>query len=240
MTSGRRTRRRGLIGVLAAKRSIMVRDAAETRYGTRSRAWAMGLGGIGSLGLLFSLVAGNALAVNFTAANDAHRIFTDRVVGVHAAGYLNAQSIEAGQVPTTQIGFRTAELYGLCAIAEQDLGPLGTVSLVITAGEPVDGIVEAPEGKTIEAEWLFMAASSLEGHGENIQKLTLGQSADTVAMDGEVFPGGEPGAFGLQAELLQVGQLDAQSYGIDLQGQINLPDLRIRVLPGSRDQSDCG
>lgn len=217
----------------------MVESSEATRTGTRRRAAVPLAAGVVALGSMFGLVGSSVLAVNFTSSNQSYKIFTDRVVGQYAAGYLNAQQKQTGQTAVAQIGFQQADLYGLCAIAHQNLAGLGDISLIVTGGEPVDGTVTSPAGKKITANQLFLASNSLVGNGENISKMTLGQSADTLSMGaGNPFTG-TPGAFGLQAELMQIGNLDGDSYGIDLQGQINLPDLKIRVLPGIKSKADC-
>lgn len=237
----RRLRWRDRIAARFTERASGMVLAAETgpRHGTRPRALALVLAGLGGLGLLFDLVSQNVLAVNFTSTNTAYDVYTDKVSGQHAAGYLNEQSLQNGtKKGVVQIGFKTATLNGLCAIADQNLPTLGPVSLMIVAGEKVDGTTTAPEGQTISAQELYLASDNLAGNGDQVAKLTLGQSADSLKMDTLPFAG-SPGAFGLQAETLNVSRLDAKSYGIDLQGQINLPNLKIRVHAGDKNYADC-
>jgi Family of unknown function (DUF6230) len=238
-----RKRTRGLRGrmtrELSSRAEGMVEAAETTRTGTRRRAAVPFLAGLAALGSMFGLVGSSVLAVNFTSSNQSYKIFTDRVVGQYAAGYLNAQQKQNGTTAVAQLGFQQADLYGLCAIATQSLAGIGDISLIITGGEPVNGTVTDPAGKKITANQLFLASNSLVGNGENISKMTLGQSADTLSMGAGNPFSGTPGAFGLQAELMQIGNLDGDSYGIDLQGQINLPDLKIRVLPGLKTKTDC-
>ncbi|KQY57051.1 DUF6230 family protein [Nocardioides sp. Root151] len=215
----------------------MVEQAESTRRGTRRRALAPLFGGVAALAAMFSMVGSGVLAVNFTSANQSYKIYTDRVVGQYAAGYLSSQAQQSGSTAVAQIGFQQADLFGFCAIAKQTIGGV-PVSLLVTGGEPVNGTVTDPS-KKITANQLFMASNTLTGNGENISKMTLGQSADTLTM-GEGNPNpGTPGAFGLQAELMQIANLDGDSYGIDLKGNINLPDLKIRVLPRELTKADC-
>lgn len=219
--------------------AAMAEVSGRARMGTRRRALLPLVGGVVAVAGLFTMVGSGVLAVNFTASDQAHQIYTDRVVGQYAAGYINAQAQKSGSTAVAQIGFQQADLYGFCAIAKQDLGGvLGTVSLVVTGGEPVDGVVTDPT-KKISANKLFLASDSLLGNGENIEQMTLGQSADTLMMGtGNPNPGAA-GAFGLQAKLMQIGNLDGRSYGIDLQGNINLPDLKIRMVPGTATKASC-
>lgn len=219
--------------------TAMETDAASSVKGTRKRAIPMAATGLLAMAGMFSMVASNALAVNFTAASSTHQIYTDKVTGAHAAGSLGVQDVHGDtDEAVVNLGFKTANLNGLCIIATQELPVLGEASVVLIAGEPVDGTITADPGKTIAAEQLYVSTNDLSGHGDQIQKLTLGQSADTLTMDDIGFAGAA-GQFGLQAEVLNVSDFESDSYGIDLQGQINLPDLRIRVLPGAKSRDDC-
>lgn len=223
---------------LTTRRTTMLAQADDRRLGTRRRAVVPLVGGVGALTMLFSLVSSNVLAVNFTSSNSAYKIYTDRVVGQHAAGFINAQQRQAGPTGVAQIGFKQADLFGMCVIATQDVAGLGTISMVMTGGEPVNGTVTDP-AKKISANELYIASNDLKGTGENISRMTLGQSADTLTMDTITSHRGAPGAFGLQAQVLQVANLDSDSYGIDLQGSINIPDLSIRVVPGAASKPAC-
>lgn len=221
-----------------ARYAAMAASAEATRLGTRRRTLAPLVAGLAALGTMFGLVSSNVLAVNFVSSNSSYKIYTDRVVGQYAAGYLNAQQKQTGTEPVMQFGFQSADLYGLCAIAPQSLAGV-PVSLVITGGEPVNGTVSDPAGKKITAQQLFLASNLLTGNGENISKMTLGQSADTLNMGAGNPHAGAAGGFGLQAELMQIGNLDGDSYGIDLKGNINLPDMTIRILPGTATKTAC-
>lgn len=236
----RRTLRHRLVPPLRERSRAMVSRADDgTRWGTRKRSGLLAGGAFGALAAMFVCVSQGVLAVNFTTANTSYKVYTDKVSGVNAAGYLNVQDLYGStDDAVAQLGFKTATLNGLCAIAKQTLPVIGEVSLLITAGEPVDGTLTNPAGQAINAQQLYLASDNLTGTGDQIAKLTLGQSADTLMMD--TLPhNGTPGAFGLQAETLNVSNLDADSYGIDLQGQINLPNLKIRVLPGAKAKADC-
>lgn len=232
--------RRRREAVRQASESMLVRAEEGPRRGTRkTRSGVLTGAALAGLAGLFMGVSQNVLAVNFTTANTAYKVYTDKVSGLNAAGYINTQDLYgATDDAVAQLGFKTATLNGLCAIAKQTLPALGDVSLLVTAGEPVDGTITNPTGQAIQAQQLYLASDNLSGTGDQIAKLTLGQSADTLKMDTIPFAG-TPGAFGLQAETLNVSNLDADSYGIDLQGQINLPNLKIRVLPGAKTKADC-
>lgn len=232
--------RRKREAVRAASGAMVARAEEGPRRGTRkARSGLLAGAALTGLAGLFLGVSQNVLAVNFTTANTAYKVYTDKVSGLNAAGYINTQDLYgATDDAVAQLGFKTATLNGLCAIAKQTLPVIGEVSLLVTAGEPVDGTITNPAGQAINAQQLYLASDNLAGTGDQIAKLTLGQSADTLMMDTLPFAG-TPGAFGLQAQTLNVSNLDADSYGIDLQGQINLPNLKIRVLPGAKTKADC-
>lgn len=244
----RRTSLRMRLAEVLRRRRAALHDASEAmlaraeegpRRGTRKRSGGLMAVGLGGLVAMFLGVSQNVLAVNFTTANTAYKVYTDKVSGLNAAGYINTQDLYgATDDAVAQLGFKTATLNGLCAIAKQTLPVIGEVSLLVTAGEPVDGTLTNPSGQAIQANQLYLASDNLSGTGDQIAKLTLGQSADTLMMDNVPFAG-TPGAFGLQAQTLNVSNLDADSYGIDLQGQINLPSLKIRVVPGAKTKADC-
>lgn len=244
-----RTRLRARVATAVRRRRDAVVEASEAmvataengpRRGTRKgRSGLLAAVALTGLAGLFTAVSQNVLAVNFMTSSASYKVYTDKVSGLNAAGYINVQDLYGStDKAVAQLGFKTATLNGLCAIAKQNLPVLGDVSLLVTAGEPVDGTLTNPTGQAIQAQQLYLASDNLSGTGDQIAKLTLGQSADTLAMDTIPFTG-TPGAFGLQAETLNVSNLDADSYGIDLKGQINLPNLKIRVLTGAKTKADC-
>lgn len=231
--------RRRRTALLDASEAMVTQAEEGPRRGTRKRSGGLAAVALTGLVAMFLGVSQNVLAVNFTTANTAYKVYTDKVSGLNAAGYINTQDLYgATDDAVAQLGFKTATLNGLCAIAKQTLPVIGEVSLLVTAGEPVDGTLTNPAGQAINAQQLYLASDNLSGTGDQIAKLTLGQSADTLMMDNVPFAG-TPGAFGLQAQTLNVSNLDADSYGIDLQGQINLPSLKIRVVPGAKTKADC-
>ncbi|WP_156971272.1 DUF6230 family protein [Knoellia sinensis] len=203
---------------------------------------APAVAGFAALGAMFTLVTQNALAVNFTSVDTAYKVYTNKISGTHGAGFIDEQQTKNnGKVAVSEMGFAEAKLAGLCAIAHQNLPTVGDVSFVLRAGETVDGTLEAG-AEQVSATKLFFASPGLSGYGDEIASLNLGQSADSVTMNGDTFPApmaGAPGAFGLQAKVLTISNLKSQAYGIDLQGSIKLPNLRIQIVPGKKDHADC-
>lgn len=228
----RRTTTARLDGMLAA--------ADEQPQGTRRRSLVAAIVGLASLAGLYSLVEQGVLAVQFTSANSAYNVYSAEVIGVNAAGYVNAQSTQSGSnVGVTQLGFKSASLAGLCVIVGQST-PVGPISLILSAGQSVKA---APQSTgTVNASYMYIASDLVTGNGNNIAGMTLGQSADTVTMGGTPFPTGQTGTagnFGLQADQMDITNLNAHTFGIYLQGAINLPALKINVMSGAKTQSDC-
>ena len=104
----------------------------------------------------------------------------------------------------------------------------------------------------ISASNLFVNTTGLAGFGNKISGLNLGQSADTVATSAGFQSSGQPagqwptgqnppqaGNFGLVADHLNVAGLSGDTYGINLQGQITLPNLKMKVVSGAQTQAAC-
>lgn len=226
-----------------AKMYEMEADSHVGRRGARKRSVVAAGAGLVALGSMFGMVSSNVMAVGFTSANSSYNVYSDRVVGKNAAGFVAPQALQNGSNQAVlQFGFKEADVYGLCMVSNQAVfgAPLD-VGLVIRGGEPVDG---NPTGNPtspdrISAQELYLATNQLTGAGENIARMTLGQSADTLTMGTIDTHRGNAGDFGLQVETLQVKDMNAQSYGVDLKGQINMPNLKINVLPRTATKADC-
>ena len=258
----------------------MMDSATATRRGTRRRAIPMMAGGLAALAGMYSLVSANVLAVNFTTMNTAMQVNTNYITGLSGAGYLDTQTKQDGSAGVAEIGFKTAKLSGLCALADQQM--LGVdYTVMIMAGAPVadplatpgdtnvttDGAGNAINLKggdgadagdladdqtipNVTASNLFLSAAGLTGYGNKISGLYLGENATAVknhagfdsSVTDPIFGGtATAGAFGLEADHLNVSGTSASSYGINLQGQITLPRLKIKVLSGtaSSNRSAC-
>lgn len=256
---------------LEAKSEHMMQEAASTRRGTRVRGIPMAGVGLALLTFLLSMVYQSILAVNFTTGNKQMEIYSNYLDAAQAAGYLAPTSQQDNsEVGALQLGIKTAKLAGFCAIAKEDILGL-PYSLVITAGATVPdsytGLTANPGGTTtdltngklngtslaesITANNLFLDSTGLNGFGNLISGMNLGQSATTVTQNsGLPFPTGDPnyqtdtaavpGNFGLYASQLNVAGLGGESYGLNLAGDITLPKLKIAVASGNKTQADCG
>ena len=168
------------------------------------------------------------------------------------------------QCGVTELGIYQAKLAGLCGIATENIPLVGNYSLMITAGDDVPDSYNGssiPTGTTtdpttgklvngslsnaISATNLYLNSDALSGYGNKISGMNLGQSAETVGDSaGLTFEGNanqmpKAGAFGLYARQLNVAGLNGNSYGLNLKGNITLPKLSLRVVPGAKTQADC-
>lgn len=250
----------------AAHRAAAMATRAETRQGTRRRALVPLAGGLAALVAMFQLVSSNVLAVNFTTSNQEFQLYSNYLQGAQAAGFLATNDTASGtDNGVAELGIRSAKLAGLCAIAHEQVPVVGEVTLMILAGVPVrssfntgsnttvdgagnaltyDGNGLLTGGNHITASNLFINSRSLNGFGNLISGMNLGQSADTVdATAGITWPTGQTkpdaGDFGLTVDRINVGGLGGDTYGINLQGAITLPNLKIKVVPGHKTQADC-
>jgi len=239
-------------GEVVDRNRRMTERAETTRHGARKRTIPAMLTGFGALAFLISLVASDVLAVGFTSGSGTYKVYTDRIYGQKGGLYIAKQTTQTNTIGTTvdkpvsSVGFHSARLYGLCLIAVQTLpAPIGQVSLVITGGNNVDGSYLPDDGSgnpdvnenVITASDLFLTAPTLSGHGNNISKMYLGRDASQLGNDmglgnGLTFAGG-PGDFGMYADTMDIKNLDGESYGIDLEGNIKIPKLKIQIKPGN-------
>lgn len=262
--------RRRLVGACreAQARSAAMTANAEVRRGARGRGLVMTGVGLAALAGMFQLVSSNVLAVNFTTGNNTFAVYSNYLDAYKAEGFLDPSNKQNGtNVGVADIGINQAKLAGLCAIAQESIGPLGTYSLIIRAGlggsgqtipdtysgtgiptgvtpNATDGTLPAGTGGLITANSLYLNSNALNGYGNLISGLNLGQSADSVAASaGLTLPSGQTaptaGNFGLYAQQLNVAGLNGTSYGLNLAGQITLPQLNIQVVAGAKTQADC-
>lgn len=253
------------------------------RHGSRKRALPAIAVGLGGLAGMYSLVSAGVLAVNFNTMNGTFSLYSNYLDAHYAGGFLAPSTKQNGnQVGVADLGINQAKLAGLCAIAQQDFGVLGTYSLVIRSGLGSGGqtipdtysgtglpsgvttqtdaggnvtLNASSTGGIVTANNLFINSNSLQGYGDHISGLNLGQNATDVAGYAGLNNGtpGAPGTgswpagqsapvagnFGLYATQLNVAGLNGQTFGLNLAGQITLPQLKIEVVAGSKGQADC-
>lgn len=255
-----------MVGAALRARAASMNEQACAHRGTRRRALVPLAGGLCGLIGLFQLVSNDVMAVNFTTANQEFQLYSNYLQGEQAAGFLAINDTSTGtDNGVTELGIRSAKLAGLCAIAHEDVPVIGEVTLMIIAGVPVksafsngantttdgagspltfDEFGQLTGGNHITASNLFVNSRSLSGFGNKISGMNLGQSADTVdTTAGITWPVGQgqpdAGDFGLTVDRINVGGLGGDTYGINLQGAITLPNLKIKVIKGHKTQADC-
>ncbi|HEY0889778.1 MAG TPA: DUF6230 family protein [Nocardioides sp.] len=173
---------------------------------TRLRALPAMAVGFAALTGLHQLVSAEVLAVNFTTADQQFKIYSNYVQGLYGAGFVgrNNGASTTSQVGVAELGFKEAKLSGLCAISQQNLLGVGTVSLIITAGAPVraafdDASLLTTDGAgmpvSLDADGrltgasldgavgvadMFLNSDGLTGYGNRISGLNLGQDGSSV------------------------------------------------------------
>lgn len=218
---------------------LEARAAADPR-GVRRRSLAMAAGGLVALGSMFGLVSTSVLAVNFPAHTEAVNLYTDRIEGRYVGGFLDGQETYASEPrAAVEIGLNRAQLDGLCLIVTKGIPALGRISAVVTAGENVDGDL-AGDQQQAKVQSIYLSAQRLQGDAQNVEKVVLGQSADTVTLGTNLgHPGGKPGAFGLGIENFTLTGLEGTAYAANLTGSVELPFFDISLVDGQAGQEDC-
>jgi len=123
----------------------------------------------------------------------------------------------------------------------------GTVSAKINAAGQVLNPTTDPD--IVHGDYGYLNAQLLTAYGFQVAGLDLGVTADQVNGPSYAGIGNWPtgsggrtptaGDFGIYAGQLNLSGTAANTYGLNLQGSISLPNLRIRVRPGSLTQADC-
>ena len=93
---------------------------------------------------------------------------------------------------------------------------------------------------------MFMNTSQISAFGNDFSGMNLGQSADAVGPEtgltfhhDEAGSGPTAGNLGLSAIHMNLSGLVSSSHGIELAGEVKLPGLKIRMVPGTAGQADC-
>ncbi|MEZ0112229.1 hypothetical protein ABH920_006248 [Catenulispora sp. EB89] len=241
-----------------------------TRWGRGACAFVPSMTAIGGLG---AEVASGALAVNLMVSNSQFQLYSNAVYntsGFGAALVNQTVSGAASGTPMARVGFAKASLNGFCAIVSQNFGTSAVpvnVELVLKGGDQVlPSITASPPTFTgtppaaanpIAANDLFFQTTGLKALGTtNLANAVLGQSADTVTVDGvplgtqtSTGPGLAPvttGAFGVSAATgttagakVDLAGLNATAYDADIVGQLTLPNLTVNVYTGTLPASPC-
>ncbi len=188
-----------------------------TRFGTRLRVLPALALGLASVVVMHALVSSSALAVNFTTTDNKFKIYSNYVQGIYGAGYMGQNNgySELSQTGVTELGFRSAQLSGLCAISTETLPGGLTTSVMIIGGVPVaasfnHGGVQTTDGagtpiqldsngllagtsltQAVNVTDMFLSSDLIKAYGNKFSGLNLGQSADKIgAASGLTWPAG--------------------------------------------------
>lgn len=221
---------------VAAWNARMREEAADdVRRGSRAgRSSLLAIPATMVVGLLGVGMAQGLLAANFMVVNKPFAIKSDQVQGAGFAALLHDRLVDNGAAGTSKgmarAGFKSARLDGLCGVVHESIAGV-SYTLKITAGEPVNG---APEGTAeINASDLILEATSVNASNSTFADMYLGKSADDITMGTTRLEGGTAGNFGLEAGTVNIANLDASAYTIELVGSIGLPGLKLAIEPGT-------
>lgn len=208
------------------------------RYGTRPRVVIPLAAGLAALGGLIGMTHQNVLAVDFPTATSNYRVYSDQLQGSSVAAYAGEQAVSDGSTEgTVHMAVASAKLSGLCIIAAQDLPTLGTVSVVLTAGEPVDG--KPSNAPPITLDQLEVAAERVTGEGSGFDELQLGRAAETLRAGDQAWRG-TPGTGGIQARNLTLTAKQIQAAGLRVGSPLDLPGLRTTTVLGDAGAGESG
>lgn len=217
-----------------------VHESVSSRLGTRwGRACVMALLATGVVLALAGLMRSQVLATSFVVQGTTADFATSQVTGTDVAFAMTTISSKsaAGAVtsrPVYSAGFATGQLDGLCLSQAQSLGPLGTFTLRIEAGDGVAGTTE------ISASNMQFDLTRLRGTGSGIKldgMVQLGlASSDVTTTPGTANPLGAPagtGYWGIDATAGNIANVRGTLYDAQIIGNASLPNLTITLTPGT-------
>lgn len=205
----------------------------------RRPAVVAAVAGTGALVIAAALISQSVLAAGLTAAHEDTRIYLDGLSGTgvglaattadHATGPADATPASRARVG---LHLQDVRMSGLCLVAAHDVPGLGRTSMVITAGEPVDGQITGED--PVRFDTLTLDVASLTGDAHDVEGLALGRTAQAV-------PGGmgAVGEFGISVDGIRFDDLALSSGALDLSSGATLPGLAVRTVSGTADRTDC-
>lgn len=210
------------------------------RLGTRwGRACVMTVLATGVVVALAGLMRSQVLATSFVVQGTTAEFATSQVTGTDVAFAMTTigSKSSAGAIasrPVFSAGFATGQLDGLCLSQAQSLGPLGTFTLRLVAGDGVAGTTE------ISALNMQFDLTRLRGTGSGIKLdgvVQLGlASSDVTTTTGTANPLGAPtgtGYWGIDATAGNIANLRGTLYDAQIIGNASLPNLTITLTPGT-------
>ncbi|WP_265444673.1 DUF6230 family protein [Flexivirga meconopsidis] len=207
------------------------------QFGTRRRVLIPLTLGFAVLASMLVMTSRGVLALTFATSSQNFRVYSDSLSGSSLAAYAGPQQTSAGVKGTEQLVVQDVQLHGLCIISTADLPVLGKASMIVTAGEPVDGTTD-PAFAPIRTASALVSATSINGDGRGVSSLAVGQSAETLTTGSGPWRG-TPGALGIQLDTATIDRTDLDAAGLQIDGQLPLNRLGIKTALGAAEKGSC-
>jgi hypothetical protein len=178
----------------------------------------------GITAVLLGLTANGALASSFSISGQQFKVSADRLTGTGFQQFGTLDSTTSSKIPVAESEIGSADLTNLCQSVATNLGPLGTWTLKITAGQ----------GTTpVHADSLIIDANQLSGSTATFHNINIGQDASTLnAVSG--VPTGQAGTFGQQASDVSITDLRQVAYSTSA-GTFTLPGFSLSFSSGDNE-----
>ena len=180
---------------------------------------------VGVTALLLGLTANGALASSFSISGQQFKVSADSLSGTGFQQFGTLDSTTSSKIPVAESEIGSANLTNLCQSVATNLGPFGTWTLRITAGQ----------GTTpVHADSLIIDANQLSGSTATFHNINIGQDASTLnAVPG--VPTGLAGTFGQQASDVSISNLQQTAYSTSA-GTFTLPGFSLSF---SSSNNEC-
>lgn len=214
-------------------------------YGTRwSRASLLFVLAFVALVAMVFMMRQQVLATAFTVQGTTAQFSTGSVRGTDVGfGMTRVNSLSASGTTSTKSvfssGFATGQLDGLCLSSTESIGPLGTYTIRITAGD------NNPATNEVSANNMQFDLTNLRGDGPGIRLDGIVQmglsSSDVTTVAGVANPLDAPtgtGFFAIDATAGDIANVRGKLYDVQINGAIKMPGLKITLTPGTSQQCD--
>ena len=177
----------------------------------------------GVTALLLGLTASGALASSFSISGQQFKVSADSLSGTGFQQFGTLDNTTTSKIPVAESEIGSADLTNLCQSVATNLGPFGTWTLRITAGQ-----VSTP----VHADSLIIDANQLSGTTATFHNINIGQDASKLdAITPGSVPLGQAGSFGQQASDVSITGLKQTAYTTSA-GTFTLPGFSLKLLAG--------
>jgi hypothetical protein len=179
----------------------------------------------GVTAVLLGLTANGALASSFSISGQQFKVSADQLTGTGFQQFGTLDNTTSSKIPVAESEIGSADITNLCQSVATNLGPFGTWTLRITAGQ----------GSTpVHADSLIIDANQLSGSTATFHNINIGQDASTLnAVSG--VPTGQAGTFGQQASDVSIANLQQVAYSTSA-GTFTLPGFSLSF---SASNNEC-